>query len=107
MNNAIDDLGRVELDVRSGAFVNDTVPGADGSVLAVNTVPDSSVPTAGQTHAMATRLRERGVWAAAVGGGLLALGVAWMGVRLWPRRTHTVASYFMRKRPRRGLFSRR
>jgi hypothetical protein len=100
MSNAIDNLsGAVAaygLDPRSGAFVNDTAPGADGSAIGVNTVPDSSEDASAQADGLTASARGRGLWIAAIGGGMLALGVALWGGRLWPRRSRL----FMRRRPR-------
>jgi hypothetical protein len=113
MTQAIDDLRAMpELDASSGAFVNDTAPGVDGSVLGVNTVPASAEEdTAGQRYALTTGPRSRGLLAAAIGGGLLALIVAFVGGGLrprrgfWPRRSRTFAGS-LRGRPRRWVFAR-
>jgi len=98
-----------DLDARSGAFVNDTLPGLDGSVLGANTVPESSDDAGGRRrYALTTvaRLRERGLWGAAVGGGLLALGLAYLGTRLWATPPRSFLSSFARRRPRRWGFGR-
>jgi hypothetical protein len=99
-----------ELDPRSGAFVNDTLAGLDGSVLGANTVPEPSDDAGGRrSYALTsvTRLRERGLWgAAAVGGGLLVLGMAYLGTRLWATPQRSFVSSLMRRRSRRWGFGR-
>lgn len=94
-----------ELDARSGAFVNDTLAGVDGSVLGANTVPALSEKTSERRYAL-TLPRNRNVWAAAIGGGLLTLGVAIMGRRLWSRPSRTFINRFMRPRSARWGFAR-
>jgi len=95
-----------ELDARSGAFVNDTLPGLDGSVLGANTVPEpsSDISSSRRSYAL-TNLRGRSLWGA-VGGGLLALGMAYMGRRMWATPPRSFLSMFMRRRPRRWGFAR-
>ena len=95
-----------DLDARSGAFVNDTLPGLDGSVLAANTVPEPSDDTSGRRSYALSTLRGPGLWGAAVGGGLLALGIAYMSKRLWVTPPRSGFSLFMRRRPRRWGFVR-
>ena len=94
-----------ELDARSGAFVNDTLPGIDGSVLGANTVPE---PTGDVTEGRnsLTTIAGSVLWGAAVGGGLLALGMAFVSRRLWQRPSRSFLGYLTRRRPRRWGFAR-
>lgn len=98
-----------ELDARSGAFVNDTLPGIDGSVLGANSVPvptdDADRASERRSYALTTT-GGRGVWGAALGGGLLALGVAYMSRRLWARPSRSLLGFVLRRRPRRWSFVR-
>lgn len=95
-----------ELDARSGAFVNDTLPGTDGSVLGANTVPETSDKASGRSYALTTHLPKPRLWQAAIGGGLLMLGMAYVGARMWTRPSRSFMSSFMRRRPRRWSFAR-
>ena len=76
MNQGTHDFGgghaAVELDPRSGAFVNATAPGVDGSVLGTNT----ELAVVDRRFAWLPGLSARGryVLGAALGAGLLALG---------------------------------
>ena len=110
MTQARNNSHAYELDARSGAFVNDTLPGVDGSVLGANTVPEPSDETGRRSYALSTTavrgLRGRGAWGAAVGGGLLALGVAYLSRRLWTTPQRSMFSILMRRRPRRWGFAR-
>lgn len=80
MTNGINDFGgghaAVELDPRTGAFVNDTAPGTDGSVLGFDTTPEWA-DNSSSRYALSDRLRGRGrtILVAAIGGGLLALSL--------------------------------
>jgi hypothetical protein len=111
MTNGITDLGGGhaprELDASSGAFVNDTAPGVDGSTLGIHTVPASFEAT-GQRFALSERLRGRGpgLFAAALAGGLLALGWTLFGGRRRTRGSRTFAGFALGGRPRRRWFTR-
>jgi len=108
MTNRINDLGGSaaarEWEARSGAFVNDTAPGMDGSVLGVNTVPASTEVTS-QQFALTNRQRGRGrsLIVAALGGGLFALSLFLRG-RARTRRAPRFGSFLFPKR--RSLFAR-
>lgn len=109
MNNGINDLGgghaAREYDPRSGAFVDDTATGVDGSVLGAETVPERREATS-QPSGLSTRLggRGRSILAAAIGGGILALGLFLRG-RARAREASMLARLLNRKRPRRSLFA--
>jgi hypothetical protein len=100
-----------ELDASSGAFVNDTAPGVDGSVLGVNTVPATADEESGQSsrlsYTIANRVRGRGrsILLFAISGGLLALGSV-LSRRLWTPRPRRFAGFALRSRRRGGLFTR-
>jgi hypothetical protein len=111
MTNGITDLGGGhaprELDASSGAFVNDTAPGVGGSTLGTNTVPASSEAT-GRRYALSERLPEqgRGIFAAALAGGLLALCWTLLGGRRRTRGSRRFAGFVFGSRPRRRWFAR-
>jgi len=104
IDNAVGGYTASELDARSGAFVNDTAPGVDGSVLAMNTVPASEEESS-RSYLLAEGLRGRGrsIVLAAVGGGLLALA-AFFGKRYYSPRPR-FPGLTIRSRRRRGLFA--
>ena len=115
MTTEINDVGggraALELDASSGAFVNDTAPGVDGSVLGVNTVPSTaegeSGPSSRLSYTIASRVRGRGrsILLAAIGGGLLALGTV-LSIRLWSPEPRRFGGFALGRRARRGLFTR-
>lgn len=95
-----------ELDARSGAFVNDTLPGIDGSVLGANTVPEPGNDAGERRSYALTTAGGRPLWQAAIGGGLLVLGMAYVGLRLRARPSPSFMSLFARRRPRLWGFTR-
>lgn len=103
---ARENSGMYNMDAHTASLLNVMQPGADGSVLGADIDPELSDTPSTVSGALATYARDGRLWTAAIGGGMIALGVAYLSARMRTRRSRSLYGLLMRKRPWRWSFAR-